>query len=108
MGFYLAWVPIAIVIYVINAMLSKWANDFPDTWKWVIIIYLMQFVSVWPFVAKFSKNLVFDSFLFDMLIFFSYFVTLLVMGAGSKFTTVQWFGTILLIVGFVILRIGGK
>lgn len=108
MWFYLAWIPAAAVFYAFAAIFTKWANDDPAAWRWFFVLYFMQAFGLWPIVAKFSKDIIFDSFLFDAIIFSAYFVTLFALGAGSKFTTVQWTGTTLLIVGFILLKIGAR
>jgi hypothetical protein len=107
--FYLIWIPLVIVIYATSAVLTKWANgDESGTWKWVIWLYLLNALGLWPLVAKFSKNLVFDALLYDITIFFSFMLTLMYLDAASKFNVIQWIGTILIVVGFVTLRMGTK
>jgi hypothetical protein len=105
MWFYLAWIPAAIIFYTIAAICTKFANDNPDSWKWVFVLYFIQAIGIWPIMAKFSKNIVFDSFLFDFIIFTTYFTILFSMGAGSKFTPTQWAGAGIIILGFILLKL---
>ena len=105
--FYLFWVTAAIILYIIVGVLSKYAND-SEEWKWVIFLYVCNFFGLWPIIARYSKNIVFDGLLYDLIIYFTFYGTLLFMGAAAKFTTYQWAGTFLVGIGFILLKIGGK
>ena len=106
MWFYL-WIPIAIIFYTAVAIFSKWANDESDTWRWVIVLFALNCVGMWPLVAKYSKNLVFDGLLYDLLIFMTFYSVILLMGAGKGFTPVQWVACVMVVIGFIMLKVGG-
>jgi len=102
------WIAAASLVYCMYAICTKWANEDPDSWKWVFVLYFLGAIQVWPLVAKYSKNLVFDGFLYDFVIFWAFFLTLFAVGGGTKFTWVQWIGAAVVMIGFVLLKAGAK
>ena len=107
--FYAAWISFIVVLYAVVALVTKWANEEPtDTWRWVIILYALGFFGAWPIVAKFSKNVVFDALLYDIVMFFAFNVTLIILGCANKFTSLQWVGVFVVMAGYVLLKVGAK
>jgi len=101
---YAIWVPIVVVYYVGLTWISKQNNDIGG--KWLYIMYL--YGAVWPgwiVVSRISKRLLFDGMLFDNLMFLTYVVTLMFLGAHGKLTTHQWVGIGFVVVGSILMRI---
>ena len=101
--FYL-WIPIITIVYALSAILSKKANDSQD-WKWVWILYSMNLLGMWPFISKYSKNLIRDGLIYDLVIFLSFYFTLLFLGAAKNFTTTQWIASILIFAGLLLFKL---
>ena len=108
MSFYWIWIPAAILLYIVCGYWTIWANDKsdPNSIRWVWALYLINILGLWPWIARFSKNLVLDGLLYDLIIFFVFYLTVLCLGAAKGFTTVQWVGTGVVIVGFVMIKVG--
>jgi hypothetical protein len=102
--FYLIWIPVVVVLYVLYAIASKKANESPD-WTWVFLMYGLQSFGMWPIVSRYSKNLLFDGFLYDLLIFLTFYLSLLTMGAAKNFTALQWFASGLILAGLLLFKI---
>lgn len=102
--FYFWWVPVVIATSSLGAWLSKLTNDH-KSWSFVLFLYLMNFLGIWPWVAKCSTNLIFDGFLYDILLFLSYSLTLLLLGCGNSFTITQWVAFTMICVGMVLLKL---
>ena len=103
--FYAAWITYICILFTLSAYVSKQAND-SDSWKWVYILFFMNLFGAWPIVARYSKNLIFDSLLYDLIIFFTFYLTLLYLGAAKSFSPVQWVGTVIVAIGFIVLKLG--
>lgn len=91
---YLIWVPIVIAYYACYSWMSKKNNDYGGKWLLIMFVY----GALWPgwiVVSRISKRLLFDGMLFDNLMFLTYVVTLMALGAHGKFTTHQWIGLFL-------------
>lgn len=105
MSFYWVWVPAAVLLYIICAFFTKWAND-DLSWRPVIALYVLNCFGLWPLIARFSKNVVVDGLLYDLIIFFSFYLTMLYLGAAEKFTFTQWVGTGMLAAGLIVIKVG--
>jgi hypothetical protein len=104
--FYFFWITYTILLYILYAVFSKWANDESHHWRWVVILWTIHSFGIWPLVAKYTKNIVADALLYDILVFFSFYFVLLYLGSASKFTIWQWTGTFFVIMGYFLLKIG--
>ena len=104
MWLYFIWIPYAIIFYIITAFFSKKLNDDPKSLNYLMTLIIIQLFGIWPFVARYTNNIIFDSILFDLVIWAAYFITLLLMGCGKDFTSGQWVGVVLTVVGLVVLK----
>jgi drug/metabolite transporter (DMT)-like permease len=105
---YWVWIPLLIVLYVVSANFTVWANDKenPDGWKWVAALYFLNLCGLWPLVARYSRALVMDSLIYDLILFFTFYFTLVYLGAAERFNGWQWAGCVAVIMGFVLMKIG--
>jgi hypothetical protein len=76
--------------------------------RWVWALYALNVFGLWPWIARFSKNIVFDGLLYDLVIFFAFYLTVLYLGEAENFTRWQWIGCILVVIGFMTMKVGGK
>ena len=102
--FYAIWVPAIIAFYSFYAYLSKTYNE-TRTWKTFVVLLLVGVCPCWPIVCRFSKNLLFDSVLYDNLMFLAFAGTLVLLGTGYHFRYWQWIGLVLIVAGSICLRI---
>ena len=100
---YLFWTIFAFITTALSAYISKKAND-TQLWFWVYMGFLMGPTGIWPFVAKYSKDLVFDAFLYDTIILFAFFTTLWYLGV-ERFGPWQIIASIMIIIGLVLFKI---
>ena len=98
---YYLWIPIAIVMYTTSAYMSVYAKD---GWKWIVGLFILQCFSVWPFIAKYSKDLATDGLMFDLFITICFYCTLWYMGQMSSFSISQWIGFGIAIIGMVLMK----
>lgn len=97
------WIPFVILYYILFSWLSKQNNQHGGSW--ILIMYV--YGALWPgwiILSRLSKNLLFDGMLYDNIMFLTYALTMIVLGAGTKFTIHQWVGIGLVIVGSVLIR----
>jgi hypothetical protein len=105
MSFYWIWVPILAVYCVILAYFTKRLNDYRTTFLFWLVYFLPIVCNLWPVIAKYSKNLVFDGLLYDAIVFLTFYGTMLWMGAGQNFTTRQWVACFVIIVAMIVLKV---
>jgi hypothetical protein len=102
---YLIWVPYITVYFAIAAAISKKINDHPQAGSYFIICLVLNALSVWPFIAKYSKSILFDAVLYDTICTLVYFGTLVALGCGKGFSTTQWFALGLVLIGLLLLKV---
>jgi multidrug transporter EmrE-like cation transporter len=107
MWLYLICIPYAIVYYVIAAYYSKKLNDDPKSWTLITFLVIFQLFSIWPVFARYSKNIIFDGQLIDLIILLSYSATMVWMGCGKDFTCGQWIGMAMVLIGLLMLKFTG-
>ena len=103
--FYLAWIPLLIVYYILYAYLSKRFNE-GFTWTTFLWFYALNLLPIWVFVAKYSKNIIFDGLLYDVIMFVTFFGALTFLGSADKFSLSQWIGLIFVVIGFLFMKLG--
>ena len=91
------------VFYCIQAWVSQKNNVHGGNWLWIAIVY--SCIPVWPLITRVSKSLLIDGMIYDLVLFGSYVLTLLYLGAGEKFGTYQWAGLAFVVVGFILLKV---
>lgn len=99
------WVPILLATTVWYTYCSKWANDSSDMQP-IVIMWLIQVFGLWPIVAKFSRSLFFDGMLFDGIMVLTYVFVMALLGATHGFGLAQWAGTILVVAGLLLVKMG--
>lgn len=102
--FYL-WVPLVAIVYTLFAIISKKANDTQE-WSWIWMLYALNIIGIWPLLSKYSKNILFDGLLHDFIVFMTFYGTLIIMGSASTFNTAQWVATTMIILGFILFKLG--
>ena len=100
------WVPLTILYYCLYSYISKLGNN-TESYKYLILLYILGLVSIWPVVARFSKNIVADGILFDFIIIGSFYGTMFAIGAGKGLSLLQLFGGLMAIGGILMMKVGG-
>lgn len=102
MSQYLIWIPALILLTMLWALIGKHVNENPNS---PFFFFLFLAIPVWSFICKYTKNLLFDSILYDSLMTIVYTGTFILLGAGSNLTMVQWIGCIISILGLLLMKV---
>jgi hypothetical protein len=103
---YLWWIPLAIIYYAVLAWSWKKVNDY-GTINWILMSYAIgALCPIWIIVAKYSKRLMFDGMLYDVIMFMTFVLVMIFLGTGNKFELHNWIGVGLVALGFILMRIG--
>ena len=101
---YLVWIPLTILYYGFYAYLSRQSNLFGGYWSWGMFI-TGAVCPLWLLISRNTQNLLFDGVLYDILMFLSFTLTLLVIGEGQNWGFTQYLGLFLILTGLVLLKI---
>lgn len=75
------------------------------SWKWFGIMMIFGLCPLWAIISRYSKNLIYDGMIYDLIILIGVYGGMVLMGAGQNFSTPQWIGTIFVLVGLVIIKV---
>lgn len=101
---YLIWIPCVIAVNVTYAILSQKNNI--EGGKWFLYTFIFgALFQVWPFISKFSSNILLDALIFDIIIIITFIVTMYLLGASSKFGYISWIGVVLSIIGILMIKL---
>jgi hypothetical protein len=99
------YIPFVIILYSILAFFS-FKNNNEKTTIWFISSALIGMVPLWALVSSYSKNILFDSLLYDIIQLLTYvIVTGILVQSSISFNKYQYFGILLIIIGFIIMRV---
>ena len=101
------WIPIVIIYYIIYAILSQYGNT-TSSWRYTICLIIMQTFALWPFVIRYSSNIVRDGLVYDAVIVITFYATLLYISPNKHIMWWHYVGAICIIVGLLLLKIEGK
>lgn len=103
--FYAIWIPIIFLIYVVFAYLSEKSSGSEGFGRWFLMLALLNAMPMWPLVSKYSKNLLFDGMLYDIVIASGYVAGIIYFtGSFSKLTWINWTGIVVALCGLLMLR----
>jgi len=102
---YWIWVPLLIAYSAFTAVFSKWINE-DKSWRLFLSYMVVNGLGLWPFVARYSKDLFFDAALYDVVLMAVYMATLMYCGTGKGFNPTQWVAAGLVLIGMVLLKVG--
>jgi len=95
------WVLI-FLFYCIHTVINYKNNAIGGIWFWYA--WGISIIPIFPLMVRFSKNLLWDGLLFELMMLLSYVTTLIVLGSAKGFNSLQWLGLILTILGFVLMK----
>lgn len=102
---YLWWIPALLVMYSLYAYVCYMNNTTLNP-KWFALSWVVGVIPLWVIVSRFSKNLFFDAFLFDILMLTTYAIVTGILTRGFiKFSWYNWVGFCLIVGGFVLLKL---
>lgn len=93
-----------VFVFLFNCV-GAWINQLNNVstgWFWWAC--LVSMVPIFPIISRYSKSLLIDGLVYDVIIFFSYLITLLVLGCGKGITMIQWVGFGITIIGVILMK----
>ena len=100
---YLWWIPALVSTIFFMSWLSCKSDE---SWRWFIYLFIVGAVfQIWPWVARLTKNIVFDALLYDALAVFAWTAGL-IYWSGDKFSVIQWIGAVIVAIGLALIQKG--
>lgn len=104
----LIWIPITIILMYANMWISHKSSQNPQEIKWFYYNWLfLACTPIWSLIAWYSKNLVFDAMLFDVVLCISCTIFAIWFTKNEiQFNNIQWVGIAIVLIGFVVFKLG--
>lgn len=102
------WVPVVFVYYCFYNWIGWKNNKEHNTQFWTVLMFMCSFIPFWVFVSKHSKRILWDGMLYDLFLFLSFPFMMWILGETTNFTIKEWVGFVVIIIGFLILKIDPK
>lgn len=100
---YWVWIPLEILLYSLIALITQ-LNNRQSSRKLNALLIMFSFFPLWALIAPHSDNLAFDGLLYDALMIMTMTLTLCLMGAGKRFSRLNWIGAVCAVFGFILLK----
>ena len=96
-------------LLILNSILGAWCaklsnNNVPYA-GWYVYIVGSIGILLWVWASRISKNLLFDSMLYDIILTIMFTGTLIILKCGSSFTMYNWIGVVLALIGLILIKI---
>jgi hypothetical protein len=98
------WIWGLIFLFYIGHTFVNWKNNQLGQW-WFWFACFVTMIPVFPLVMRFSKNLLWDGLIYELMMLLSYVLTLLLLGSGKGFNVVQYLGLLLILIGFILMKV---
>jgi len=101
---YLIWVPLTLIYNYLMCLLAVryTGKNFLANYAFMT---LCAVIPSWSVASYFSKNLVFDSLLYDSILVFSSVVFFIYLGQTQQFAWFNWLGVSLALSGLLLVRL---
>ena len=98
------WVPFMVGIQILSGYLSVKLNQTQNN-TWFFLSWGLVLIPIWQLVAKYSKNLIFDGLIFDVIIIIVYTLSTLYFSKNyQQLTWVNIMGLIIIFIGIFLFK----
>jgi hypothetical protein len=100
------WILIWSAVFLLNCFWAyiNYLNNVKCGFFWWACILSVISAPLFPLISKYSKNLIVDGLVYDVIIFFAYTFTLIALGCSKILTPHQWIGFVLTVIGFILMK----
>lgn len=99
------WLPILILSSALGAYCAKLSNSGTPYGSVYVFFVSMIGVILWVWASRISKNLLFDSILYDVVMSLSFAISFILLKYGETFTMFNWMGVALAIIGLIMMKL---
>jgi hypothetical protein len=101
--FYVIWVVYMVCLTSLYAIVSVRSQGC-EVWWPTIILWGLGCIGIWPLVARYSTNLLFDGLLYDIIMVTTFFGVCLVM-LDERLQSQQWVGFFMALLGLILMKV---
>ncbi|MFA5124777.1 MAG: hypothetical protein WC473_03060 [Patescibacteria group bacterium] len=83
----------------------SWQSSLTQNWWSFICLILINIAPLWPFISKYSKNLIFDGLLFVVSLTAAELITVSFLDRTQSPLLINWLGLFIAFIGFVLIKL---
>lgn len=100
-----SWVALIAIFYIFSAYITIKNNSLGGKWFWVMV--MVNAMPLWALVSRYSKDIVLDAFIFDLVLVLGYsFGLLYFTHTLGKLGVTNWLGITLMFLGLFLFKRG--
>jgi hypothetical protein len=100
------WIPLLITSSLIGSYCAKLSNTGVKYGSLYVFLCSLVGILTWIWVTKISKNLIFDSILYDGIMVISFTLGFVLLKCGtSQFDMINWVGLGLAVIGLIMMKL---
>lgn len=99
------WTIMLVISSFLGAYSAKLSNNNIPYGNLYVFLCGMFGIFLWMWVAKISKNLLFDSVLYDIILTTVFTLSFIILKCGTAFAPINWIGLALAIIGLILMKI---
>jgi len=101
------WI-IALFITSVLAAYFSYRSNVTNDFKWTVYLWALNLLPLWALIARYSKNILFDGILYDILLTVIYTVTMMwFMSRSVSFSVTQVICMIVMVIALIVFKVGG-
>lgn len=100
-----SWTLLLVITSIMAAYYSFKSNQ--DSGKYIWMVFITGFFNnvVWYILTKVSKNMVFDNFLFTLIMCSIFTITFAVCDHTNSFRPINWIGVVAALIGLCLMKV---
>lgn len=99
------WVPLLIAFCFVSAYCAKMSNNKIEYGSAYVFVSSLFGVFLWMWVSKISKNLLFDSVIYDIILTITFTCSFIFLKCGTTFDVTNWVGLAFAIIGLIMMKL---
>lgn len=99
------WILFLIASSILGAYCAKLSNMKVPYGSLYVFLSSMIGLSIWMWVSRTTKNLLFDSVVYDVVMSVAFITGFVLFKCGTAFSVVNWIGLIIAVIGLVLMKL---
>ena len=102
--FYLFWITGLVLYMSVYAYISNYTCQ-NKSWNGVFLLCGMNLIGLWPLVAKYSHNIIYDALLYDTIMTLTFYIILCLIGTSENLSVNQYVCLTAVIGGLLLFKV---
>jgi hypothetical protein len=103
--FRISWVILIAILYCSQSYFSIKNSEDKSNFSFFMICFIAAIaIPIWPFISRYTNNLILDALLYDVILILSYSITMLTI-SNHSLSQYNYIGILFVVIGFILIKI---